>query len=101
MTMIKHTPGPWNVCERWPYQPDGLHINWDRLQNMWIIGVRPGVATAAAEREADARLVAAAPDLLAACLMAREELVFGGDWETAKRVIDTAIAKAQEVAVDR
>lgn len=33
--------------------------------------------------------------LLRACLMAREELCFGGDYEAAKRVINDTIAKAQ------
>lgn len=28
--------------------------------------------------------------LVAACLMAREELVFGGDWETARAVLTAA-----------
>lgn len=70
---MAHTPGPWNVCERWPYQPDGLHINWDRLQTMWIVGVRPGVATAAAETEDDARLIAAAPEMF-------KELHTVSDW---------------------
>lgn len=40
------------------------------------------------------KVAKAAPDLLAACLMAREELVFGGDWETAKQVLTSAIDKA-------
>jgi len=44
--------------------------------------------------EANAKLIAAAPDLLSACRMAREELVFGGDWDAAKNIIDMAIKKA-------
>lgn len=35
-----------------------------------------------------------APELLEACQMAREELVFGGDWKTAISVINRAINKA-------
>ncbi len=31
-----------------------------------------------------------------ACLMAKEELVFGGNWDDAKRIIDEAIEKATE-----
>ena len=46
------------------------------------------------ELEANMRLYATAPKLLAACFMAREELEFGGDWETAKKVINEAIEKA-------
>lgn len=38
---------------------------------------------------------AALTDLYGACLMAKEELVFGGDWINAHRVIDEAVTKAQ------
>lgn len=78
---IEHTPGPWNVCERWPYQPDGLHIGWENLQHMWIVGIRPGSGIAAIDvtghenAEANAQLIAAAPDLLAACKAAHEALL--------------------------
>ena len=33
-------------------------------------------------------------ELLAACRMAKEELVFGGDWATAQAIIDEAITNA-------
>jgi len=46
------------------------------------------------EALANAKLIAASPDLLAACYMAKEELVFGGDWEAAKLVIERAIKQA-------
>jgi hypothetical protein len=52
------------------------------------------------EQEANARLIAAAPELLTACLVASEELCFGGDWNTAKRVIQDAINKATEQIKD-
>jgi len=34
--------------------------------------------------------------LVSACRMAKEELVFGGDWETAKKVIENALEDAQQ-----
>lgn len=48
------------------------------------------------QRLADAKLIAAAPELLAACFMAREELVLGGDWANATMIINNAIKKAVE-----
>lgn len=52
----------------------------------------------ATENENDAtetaRLFHAADNLLSACLMAKEELCFGGDHETAKRILEEAIEKA-------
>jgi len=46
------------------------------------------------ETTPNAKLIAAAPELLEACFMAREELEFGGDWVNAKIVINKAIEKA-------
>lgn len=44
--------------------------------------------------EANAKLISAAQDLLSAARMAREELMMGGDWETAKDKLTSAINKA-------
>lgn len=94
------TPGPWNVCERWPYQPDGLHFDWERLQTVWIVGKRPGVALAAVETEADARLIAAAPDMhdvlteVSAILHQRHQ----DGWESRLLgIIDAVLSKAGTV----
>lgn len=46
------------------------------------------------EHEANAKFIAAGPIMYAALLMAKEELIFGGDWNTAKRIIDEAIEQA-------
>jgi len=40
-------------------------------------------------------LIAAAPRMVNTLLMVREELVFGGDWETARNKIDEVLAKAR------
>jgi hypothetical protein len=64
--MTKHTPGPW-----------ALRAQADRLEVFPVneLGLRPTLATIAKwsregvnESNANARLIAAAPDLLAACL---------------------------------
>lgn len=43
-----------------------------------------------------ARLIRIEATLRAACLMAREELVFGGDWETAKKLLADALERRVE-----
>lgn len=48
------------------------------------------------EAAANAKLIAAAPELLGACLMAKEELIFGGDWKNAIKIIRKAISKATD-----
>lgn len=40
-------------------------------------------------------LLAQRDELLAACRIAREELVFGGDWATARTALDKAIARVE------
>jgi len=57
---IKHTPGPWRVS--WHARPNHLPILAD-VPNLTEIAVCPAYD---ATDEANARLIAAAPDLLAA-----------------------------------
>ena len=61
--MGKHTPGPWTV--EWEWADDGPFAD-DAPKLYWIEPV-PIPETGQFELEADARLAAAAPDLLAAC----------------------------------
>ena len=90
MTNITHTQGPW----------------WFDDYNYIVVGSRETCVTIAeidcsilrkAEREANAHLIAAAPDLLAACEAMAAQLG-GGDsftqWEEAKARLLAAIAKA-------
>jgi hypothetical protein len=58
--MSKHTPGPW--------KQRGLVVMEDSPRQMFVADVF--VNTPGDEAEANARLIAAAPDLLAACLQA-------------------------------
>jgi hypothetical protein len=56
--MVEHTPGPWRTGTK-RYMADPLYIEAGEGVNFTIIGK--------ARTLADARLIAAAPDLLAAC----------------------------------
>ena len=98
---MTHTPGPWNVQE-------GLHNN--RYCEIWsgplCIGETSGCGEIRSEGEdaANARLIAAAPELLASCMDARYELAvlvnqfgLGFDTPTEHPVIvrlDAAISRA-------
>ena len=84
MSNAKHTPGPWVTTP----EPNG--IEWSVDAGKW------GIATCAAEpgdgtTEANARLIAAAPDLLTA-LERIAELSYDSE---ATRVAREAIAKAR------
>jgi hypothetical protein len=78
--MPDHTPGPWSVIPT-PYDPDHTHkIMYDCVHEGWRrIGAVGGVfAKDSDEAEANARLMAAAPELLDAC---KELLIYLGDWD--------------------
>lgn len=93
----KHTPGPWFSRKG---QRDGTWKVHD-------IEDAEGLLLAEAIKSADARLIAAAPDLLAACIEARKVYDDGdcadcgasdgdGHDETCiTRVLDAAVAKAR------
>lgn len=82
-----HTPGPWGVGEK---------------RGVWVGPVvmadsrGRGVAFVCGESDANARLIAAAPDLLAAC---EELLIYLGDWDDPENetcaAARRAIAKAK------
>lgn len=80
---MKHTPGPWDIAD----------IDWDMRGN-----ARYSLAGIKKVSAADARLIAAAPDLLAALKEARDYVVdYGSERMMAPVVeaIDAAIAKAE------
>jgi len=66
--------------------------NWEDFARV-VVKIK-GDNGASIAGEKNLKLIIAAPNLLNACFMAREELEFGGDWETAKKVINEAIEKA-------
>ena len=74
----KHTPGPWNVTNTAPSNALDIAIIFD-AQSQVVCSVPKGSSNVPMlERRANARLIAAAPELLEACLAmiewdAREE----------------------------
>jgi len=94
----KHTPGPW----KWWTTHEGSHrINPE--EGGLVIASCDTRNPFSYEQEANARLIAAAPDLLAACIRGRQKLatyrgVFAGDRELEHLLVawDAAIAKAEE-----
>lgn len=87
--MSKHTPGPWTARE-----PNGPGMGW-RVGPAWL-GEKPW----SDETSANARLIAAAPDLLAALEAATAEIraIYGDQPPATNSVvmlIEAAIAKAK------
>jgi hypothetical protein len=100
--MSGYTPGPWHVCPE------------NQADHQWVIAQADGSSVADCSpvgpwvsdvtADANARLIAAAPDVLEALMVAREWM--RGDkwrnstvekhasWEAVMRGIDAAIAKA-------
>jgi len=88
--LSNHTPGPWNI------EPDDERGGWFiRYYAETVAYVPPSANT-------DARLIAAAPDLLAALqevvghLWSIED-VSGHDWDGTKDLARAAIAKAKGI----
>jgi len=80
--MSKHTPGPWEVH-------DGF------IFSQHLPGVRDSQVIGDARTGADARLIAAAPELLAALQAAiANEQEHGQDWQPWAQQAREAIAKA-------
>lgn len=104
--MSKHTPGPWSVREKSPHIVSaGTYTVHDITENRFVCQCFHGHSKEAItkdEMHANARLIAAAPDLLFACRIALDWLnqvaehapiVFGGEDEIAEQ-LEAAIAKA-------
>ena len=90
--MAEHTPGPWyqNISAKYPVfageAPNHVHI----------ASILHGASDS--EREANLRLIAAAPDLLYACqiLIRLVELEVVGDTPNEVKTARAAIAKAKQ-----
>jgi hypothetical protein len=93
--MSKHTPGPWS------YWPNSCEYPGVITQDETALHI--AVPTALPNVQANARLIAAAPDLLAALKDCRSELVYilesygdlGVGFDRAIGAADAAIAKAE------
>lgn len=100
---MSHTPGPWNCSEDgaevWPMTGDTSHVELARVVGPWC-GSQASSWYGREVARANGRLIAAAPDLLAACqlLVALEDSdASDADtrWKQARRDMRDAIAKAQ------
>lgn len=86
---MNHTPGPWKARSG-----GGGFFEIDSTDG-WICQLWSKHEEPFDNPKANANLIAAAPLMLEALKMAREELIFGGDWKTAQAKIGNAIAKAE------
>lgn len=101
--MSKHTPGPWTKAERlhgpWWHisaETSGLVPGQGRQAVACVHGESKRGAKAYAEMfEANAHLIAAAPELLVALELAREALLIWAPKDIRMAQIDHAISKAR------
>jgi hypothetical protein len=89
MTEMKHSPGPW--------RNDKYHILDDANNTVALIGYYvDGTGDDVLESDANASLIAAAPEMLAALEAAKRTLWFEGKWRTDALVkVQAAIDKAK------
>ena len=98
--MSAHTPGPWRITDRYGVLTYQVGIDGRTVCTVWPRqqGNRPSVVDTEPwpEGEANARLIAAAPDLLAACIAYRDARETDDFDTTADRreALLAAIAKA-------
>lgn len=90
---MSHTIGPWRVMQATSQESDAMRIIYSA--DLERVAVIPDVEFAA-QREAiaDARLIAAAPDLLAALQMALDASLHGIDDHSWEDAAIAAIARA-------
>ena len=90
-----HTPGPWLTQWGAAQGGDGHHIiDTKDMGELSRIAVVLFHDDAEGETASNARLIAAAPELLAACRLV-EQAQRDGDYMTAFRAVSAAIAKAK------
>ena len=102
--MSKHTPGPWHVCLNELMRDDSYVITTgEDVTGEWIASVRAVIDdetlnVRGEEHQANARLIAAAPDLLAACLLAMPVVAEFG-WTDHERDVFRALRNATNKAL--
>jgi len=84
--MSKHTPGPWVVVRRRDHGDHVIQSDSDTVAVVWDEGGSP---------DADARLIAAAPDMLAALELLLANVLAGDEGGYSKREHAAAIAAAE------
>lgn len=85
--MNAHTPGPWNVTNTSPSNALDIAVIFD-AQSQVVCSVPKGSSNMAMpERRANARLIATAPDLLAALKQINSWCCFATEEDTAARLM--------------
>ncbi len=87
--MSKHTPGPWFAASEGSYKVASVTSN---------TGIYADTLPEAAQIAADARLIAAAPDLLSVCKELVASAAYWSDYDVPVGIVDrlrAAIAKAE------
>ena len=98
MSNLAHTPGPWRVSTIGLMNDGALPVSSDQGQIARVSAQADfprgqGHNSECAERDANARLIAAAPDMYAALEMAKLWLDFDGRFDM--QGINAALAKAR------
>lgn len=100
MSANKHTPGPWET-DRNNVHTGQIATIHHCLNNDWVEVWSPNWPMDEAEQEANARLIAAAPELLEALILLEREMIESGNagsadygWKPAIEKTRAAIAKA-------
>jgi hypothetical protein len=86
-----HTPGPWAYHDKAAY---GLAITTGNIAAQNIASVQAYVGLTHTQARANARLIAAAPDMFAALRAAEQQLDYG-QYDAAQDILRAAIAKAE------
>lgn len=91
-----HTPGPWHMAPYWPSPEARKKLSPDHYVITTGKGEGYGKSLATANSEADARLIATAPDLLKVLLVIRYKIdnYDGEGLSTISWLADEAIARA-------
>lgn len=93
---VQHTPGPWKLFDGKTSSEKGGQLIISGLPRLDIIAKVYADTATFGEFTPDARLLAAAPNLLAALKLCREWLMEEkGSWRGTMDQIDAAIAKAE------
>lgn len=93
---MEYTKGEWKV----EVLGQGM---WEILSGEYLVASSgcPESIKEKNESIGNAHLIAAAPRMVDTLLMVREELVFGGDWETARNKIDEVLIGKPKVRGQR
>jgi hypothetical protein len=104
MNDVKHTPGPWRIEHGLIKGASDVQTN-GKLRNMLgissasyseiVCDIHGNIELEAPQ--ANARLIAAAPDLLEVCILAHDVLATSDDWPQLVTYLYAAITKAKAI----